>query len=168
MLDSYFKARLVMTITTCLLATIGLLAADESFEAPATGRFIFGPSLGQELLKQCSRATPQGVSGFWKPSTHDIDELELALPKYLAAREKAGQQIPPKGESYHRQYIGFSIGSDRLIYGNFYPGSAATGFWKDKESKQALGVCVGGPVFWGIVFRLSTKTFEDIRFNGLG
>ena len=80
MLDSYFKARLVMTITTCLLATIGLLAADESFEAPATGRFIFGPSLGQELLKQCSRATPQGASRFWKPSTHDIDELELALP----------------------------------------------------------------------------------------
>jgi hypothetical protein len=168
MLDSYFKARLVMTITTCLLATISLLAADESLEAPATGRFIFGPSRGQELLKQCSGATPQGVSGFWKPSTHDIDELELALPKYLAAREKAGQQIPPKGESYHRQYIGFSIGSDRLIYGNFYPGSAATGFWKDKESKQALGVCVGGPVFWGIVFRLSTKAFEDIRFNGLG
>jgi hypothetical protein len=168
MLDSYFKARLVMTITTCLLATISLLAADESFEAPATGRFIFGPSRGQELLKQCSGATPQGVSGFWKPSTHDIDGLELALPKYLAAREKAGQQIPPKGESYHRQYIGFSIGSDRLVYGNFYPGSAATGFWKDKESKQALGVCVGGPVFWGIVFRLSTKTFEDIRFNGLG
>jgi len=143
------------------------LAADPTFESPTTGRFVLAASLGQELLKQCSRVTPHGVSGFWKPSTHDIDQLELALAKYLDDRAKAGLQTPPKAQSYHRQYVGFTNGSERFIYGNFYPANAATGFWKDKESKQAFGVCDGGPSFWGIVFRVSTRTVEEIRFNGL-
>ena len=151
-----------------LAASVSLFAGNQFFESQAIGRFVLAPSLGAEVLKQCSRATPRDVAGFWKPSTHDVDELELALTKYLETREKAGQEAPPKGQAYHRQYVGFTKGSERFIYGNFYPASAAAGLWKDKESRQALVVCDGGPAFWGIVFRVSTKTFEDIRFNGLG
>lgn len=153
---------------TCLVfAVVSLMAVDQTFEAPATGLFVLGPSAGKGLLSQCSRGTPRGVSNFWKPSTQDIAELEGALPGYLEAREKAGDQIPPKGLSYHRQYVGFSRGSNRFIYGNFYPASAANGFWKHKESTQPFGVCDGGPAFWGIVFHLETKKFEEISFNGL-
>lgn len=165
-----FRSRLCVSkvVGLCVLATtVSLFAADQSFESPGIGRFVLVPSLGAELLKPCSRATPRGVSGFWKPSTHDVDELELALAKYLEARERAGQETPPKGQTYHRQYVGFTKGSERFIYGNFYPASAAVGFWKDKESKQPFAVCDGGPAFWGIVFRVPTKTFEEMRFNGL-
>lgn len=158
---------LIKVIAVCLLITTpSLLASDPFFEPPAIGRFVLASSVGRELLKQCSRSTPRDVSGCWQPSTNAIDELEQGLTVYLQSREKAGQEIPPKGHSYHRQYVGFTRGSERFIYGNFYPASAATGFWKDKEPKLAFGVCDGGTLFWGIVYRVSTKTFEEIRFNG--
>jgi hypothetical protein len=154
------------TVAICIMATmLTAVAADPTFESPSTGRFVLATSLGPELLKQCSRAAPHAVSGFWKPSMHDIDQLELALAKYLEDRARAGQQTPPQAQSYHRQYVGFTNGSERFIYGNFYPASAATGLWKDKEAKRAFGVCDGGPAFWGIVFRVSSKTVEEIRFN---
>lgn len=151
-----------------LAITLNLPASDAFLAPSATGRFVLSPSLGKDVLSQCSRPTPSEVSEFWKPPSQDIEELELALPKYLDTREKIGQPAPPKGQAYHRQYIGFTSKSERFIYGNFYPTSAAIGFWKDKQAKLAFGVCDGGPVFWGIVFRVSTKTFEQIHFNGIG
>jgi len=169
MIWSHHKKGSVTIFAACVLGTaLNLPAADPAFESPAIGRFTLAASQGKELLKQCSRPTPRDVSEFWKPSSHDVDNLELALAKYLETREKAGQANPPKGQAYHRQYAGFTKQSERFIYGNFYPASSATGFWKDKESKQVFRVCDGGPAFWGIVFRVSTKTFEEIHFNGFG
>jgi len=151
-----------------LFATGSLLAGDAFLSTPATGRFILSPLSGRSLLKQCSRLTPGDVSGFWRPSSHDVDELETYLSKYLEAGRKGNQAMPPSGQAYHRQYVGFTRNSERFIYGNFYPASAASDFSKDNEAKQALVVCDGGPAFWGIVFRVSTKSFEEIRFNGFG
>lgn len=163
-----YQRYLNRTCAICLVFTaLSLSAGDQTFEAPAIGRFVLEPSVGKGLLSQCSRGTPRGVSSFWKPSSNDIAELEGALADYLEAREKAGDQVPPRGRSYHRQYVGFTRGSDRFIYGNFYPASAAAGFRKDKESSQPFGVCDGGPAFWGVVFRVATKKFEEISFNGL-
>jgi hypothetical protein len=137
---------------------------------PKTGRFIFPASGGRELLSQCSRPAPSEIAGFWQPTAQDIDELETALSKYLEQREKDKKQTPPKA-NYHRQYVGFvrrlnsEHPNERFIYGNFYP--ERDGSQLD-ESKTAIQVCDGGPVFWGIVYRPSTKTFEDLDFNGFG
>jgi hypothetical protein len=158
----------VVVATFLCATTLSLLARNVTFESPAIGRFILGSSHGRELLQQCSRPTPTAVSGVWQPSTSDVDELELALRKHLEKLAKAGQDTPPKGQAYHRQYVGFTRKSERFIYGNFYPASAVTGVWKGKESKQAFRICDGGPAFWGIVFRVSTKAFEELQFNGLG
>jgi|1185.fasta_scaffold108965_2 hypothetical protein len=157
------------SFVACFLVTTAIvLASDVPFAPPATGRYRLNPSLARDVLRQCSRATPAAVSGAWQPSNQDIDELEGSLPKYLQQRANAGEEIPPQGQAYHRQYVGFTRKAERYIYGNFYPARAATGYWKAKESKQAVVVCDGGPAFWGIVFRVSTKTFEEIQFNGLG
>ncbi len=166
---SVIDRRRTRILVTCFVVTTAVvLASDTPFAPATTGRFVLNPSLARDVMRQCSRATPAAVSGEWQPSPQDIDDLEEALPKYLEQRAKAGKQIPPKGQAYHRQYVGFTRKSERYIYGNFYPASAARGYWKARESKQAFVVCDGGPVFWGIVFRVSTKTFEEIRFNGLG
>jgi len=158
----------VALVLFSLFGTGSLLAGDAFLDAPATGRFILSPPSGKELLRQCSRPTPRDVAGFWRPSSHDVDELETSLSAYLEVRRKGNQAIPPSGQAYHRQYIGLTINSEQFIYGNFYPASAVSDFWKDKQAKLALVVCDGGPAFWGIVFRVSTKSFEEIRFNGLG
>lgn len=78
-------------------------------------------------------------------------------------REKAGKTVPPKGTKYHVQYVGFIRNSERYIYGNFYPASQESGAY---EERQAVQVCDGGHAFWGIVYRLKTRTFEDPQFNG--
>ena len=168
---SFLNRRSTATLLAFVVAASPrLFSGDPFFDSPTKGRFLLGPSFGSELFKQCSRATPENASAFWQPSAHQIEELELALSSYLDAREKSGQPIPPKGQAYHRQYVGFKRGTEQFIYGNFYPASAAIGVWKKREmeSKQAFGVCDGGPAFWGVAFRMSTKTFEDLRFNGPG
>jgi len=114
------------------------------------------------------------VTEYWQPSAKEVDELEVSLAKYLEQREKAGKPNPPTDATYHRQYVGFvsTAGSihhsERFIYGNFYPDYALQHGAADSESRQAFGVCDGGSAFWGIVYRVSAKTFEDPQFNGRG
>ena len=166
---SFLKnSRKLVFVFLGFFATVSLLAADAFFETPARGRFILNSSSGKDLLNQCSRTTPKDFVGFWRPSSRDVDELEVALSEYLEARRKAGQAMPPSAQAYHRQYVGFTRNSERFIYGNFYPANAASDFWNGKEANQALAVCDGGPAFWGIVFRVSIKSFEEIQFNGRG
>lgn len=162
----------VRSLFPLIFLSIGLMSiAAESFHFPASGRFILPPSQGKDLFDQCSRPVPAKIAEYWQPSEKEVDELEVSLVKYLEQREKAGKSIPPKDVTYHRQYLGFvsSAGStqpgERFIYGNFYPDSAR--HWAaGSESTRAFGVCDGGPAFWGIVYRVSTKTFEDPHFNG--
>jgi hypothetical protein len=159
--------KLSNAFAVCIVGACLGSSATDSFLAPAaTGRFVIDVSHGKELLKQCSRGTPAGVSEFWQPSPSEIDELEVSLRIYLDTRAKTDQAVPPGKQNYHRQYVGFVRKSEKFIYGNFYPAFAVAGH--SNESKQPVGVCDGGPAFWGIVFRVSTKTFEEISFNGFG
>jgi hypothetical protein len=84
----------------------------------------------------------------------------------LEERKKFGKSVPLEKTKYHRQYIGFVRNGERFIYGNFYPDSALGHDAKFDETTQPLMVCDGGPAFWGIVYRVSTKTFEEPAFNG--
>jgi len=165
-----FHRILFLFVLLTILISIG---EAQSFKFRPTGRFILPPSLGKKLLTQCSRPVPTGITEFWQPSPKEIDELEASLGKYLDEREKARSPNPPIGATFRRQYVGFvgKVGSihqgERFIYGNFYP-DEARGDAPDSESKEPVGVCDGGPAFWGIVYRISRKTFEDLEFNGRG
>jgi hypothetical protein len=150
-----------------LAMSLAPLAGAQNFSFPAGGRFILPPSLGSEVLKQCSRPTPTRISKFWQPSVSDVEELELALPRFLAEREKSGRQVPPKDTPYHRQYVGFVENGERLIYANVYP-SSVTKEATVNEATRPIAICDGGSAFWGVVYRVSTETFEEPHFNGVG
>lgn len=81
----------------------------------------------------------------------------------MSEREKVGKTVPPKNIGYHRQYVGFTQKGERFIYGNFYPGGEE---FRKSEAHEPVQVCDGGHVFWGIVYRVKTKTFEEPQFNG--
>ena len=168
----FLRLALLLALATSLVS----IAAAQSFRFPTSGRFILPPSLGKKLLDQCSRPVPTMIIEFWQPSEKEIDVLEVSLAKYLEQREKDGKSIPPKG-LYHRQYVGFvsQVGSvhnsERFIYGNFYPDAKEIlSDWRDgrprDEAKGPMDICDGGPAFWGIVYQVSTKTFEAPEFNG--
>ncbi len=134
-----------------------------SFLFPANARFILPASKGVLLLQQCSRTTPKAVTGFWEPSSKEIERLEERLVRYLADREKSHAPLPRRGVSYHRQYVGIIKGDVRLIYGNFYSGGAL----RAAESTDPAIICDGGASFWGIVFNPQTGEFEEFDFNGI-
>ena len=66
-------------------------------------------------------------------------------------------------QQYSRQYVGFLKDGKQYIYGNF--------FKREPETAHAASVpvvmCDGGDNYWGVVYSLDSKTFADIRFNGL-
>jgi hypothetical protein len=150
--------------------TVAVFAADQSYTFPSTGRFLLHGSKANEIFRQCSREAPSAKSELWVPSENDINELETSLAKYLDDRLQAGKVNPPKESKYHRQYVGFIRNGERYVYGNFYPAALYSPSSKVRvdESKQPMGVCDGGPVFWGIVYRVQTKSFEEPHFNGVG
>lgn len=147
---------------TVLLITVTSFAAGQSYTLPSSGRILLHGSAARKIFDQCSRTAPSAKSDLWQPSTKDLDELESLLTKYLGDRETSGKTVPPKA-TYHRQYVGFIKNGERYIYGNFYPAGSEFGSY---EARQAVQVCDGGHVFWGIVYCVRTKTFEDPEFNG--
>ena len=155
---------LIIAVFTMSLASV---AGAQNFSFPAEGRFILPPSLGAEVLKQCSRLAPTKISKFWQPSASDVEQLELALPAFLIERVKSGKEVPSKGSPYHRQYVGFSENGERFIYGNFFPADTVKEMSLNESTRPVL-VCDGGSAFWGVVYRVSTKSFEEPQFNGQG
>lgn len=122
--------------------------------------FILPPSIGPKLLAQCSRPTPQSVSSFWSPTLQDVAELETLLAPFMRSTPSGAAALPL--ERFHRQYVGFIRDGKRYIYGNFYAG----GFGLQDEQRQPMVICDGGNYFWGIVFTVESKSFEDLHFNG--
>ena len=153
-LRSLLLLLIVLTGQTTVLASV-------RFSFPDPGKFALPAKSGPPLFKQCSRSAPERIVEFWQPSTDEINELERLLIGNLAAREKRGTALPPNG-SYHRQYIGFTKNKVRFIYGNYYPSNLP---FNSKKNKPLI-MCDGGPLFWGIVFRVDTKQFDEPTFNG--
>jgi hypothetical protein len=150
-------------VVACLVALVAYSASAQTYRValPPGKRFVLPVASASPLLKQCSRAAPQGAANFWSPTEAHLDELESRLIPYLESRASAAW--PPRDTGYHRQYIGFTKNGARYIYGNFYP-------WMEKiadsEKTQPVVICDGGPVFWGVVYDLDRGEFTQIAFNG--
>ena len=161
-----------MKVLAALLAAVFIagaaLAAQPALD-PATG-FIMPANHARDLLRQCSRNTPQGVQGTWLPDAAQIRELEAALPPALAKAPRHGE--PQVGQHYGRQYGGIVMAGRKYIYVNAFPlsvidfdGTDAVVFAK-KARSEAVIVCDGGPDFFGAVYDPLLKTIHDFAFNG--
>ena len=156
-----------------LAATTRATRAEVDIQLPAAGRFILSPSQGGELLHQCSRDAPKEADGYWQPSPEDIDEVESSLQKFIKAPENSSstgllEVAKQYSVMFHRQYVGFIKNGERYVYGNFYSEREVVGISKTApvDELKPMVVCDGGPSFWGIVYRVSTKRIESIAFNG--
>lgn len=136
---------------------------------------------GPELLRQCSRVSPEFDSGsLFQPSTTDIQKLESALSEFLLANEqhfvaysngieaglgKEQQAISfaVNADAYDRQYIGFSRNSRRYIYGNFLPLT----YRADRSTPitEPAIICDGGPDIFGVQYDIETARIVMVDFN---
>ena len=112
-----------------------------------------------DLLEQCSRPTPDGISAGWDIPPKLATQIETDLPKLA-------NKIP--GHNPHvffRQYVGIVQSGKRLVYINaFAPNTLEKrdDSWKSKPT----GACDGGDQFWGVVYDPAARTFSDLEFNG--
>lgn len=154
--------RTFIFLFACLLFSASqTFAQTKNFGLPKNGSFILSVSLGETLLKQCSRIAPANISGYWKPSSSQIAKLETQLPAYIGKITGNHKRVPSNIE-YHRQYVGIVVGSKRFIYGNFYPSSLPA----QNEQSTPVVICDGGASFWGVVFDLELGQFFELKLNG--
>jgi hypothetical protein len=149
-----------------LAVAVCLSAAQAAPPLDPHAGYVMVPEHARDLLRQCSRATPDKVQGVWTPSAAQIAEFETRLPPALA------QVKPQHHAGYGRQYGGLIVGGRRLIYVNAFPAGALEDMdkdratWADKATHQAFVVCDGGEDFFGALYDPATKTFSEFKFNG--
>ena|SRR5690242_18731149 len=145
-----------------------------TIDASAGGRLAPGDGAilpleeSKELLRQCSRGAPQGVTGTWAPTVMQIRELEDRLPTALTAVAlEKGERYAEPGD-FRRQYAGFVVNGRKIIYVNAFPrsvGGPSPGRSFDWH-RSAVMVCDGGPAFFGVVYDPEKRTFDHFQFNG--
>jgi hypothetical protein len=116
------------------------------------------------LLKQCSRSTPEKVSGFYNPSPETISKMEQEFDKITSIRGRI-QDL----KSYSYQYLGIEIQGEKYIYVNAFPigdKDVMETFHKDWKIKP-VKVCDGGESYWGMVYNMQNGKFSLLSINGM-
>jgi len=148
-----------------LITLLALLAwsTESNGESLPDHCAILPTSQGAALIRQCSRGSPAGVSGFWNPSLSQVLAVEQRLPELL---RKSCHKL--KLSDSYRQYVGVTSRGKKLIYLNSFP-EFVLGHSGDRRDWRttALIVCDGGDVFWGVEFDPADNTFHNIQFNGV-
>jgi hypothetical protein len=135
----------------------------------ADTRTVLTGDAAMMLTRQCSRVSPGPVESAWTPSDAEVAALEDDMLLLVANKlEDAGQNPSPGG--YYRQYAGFVIGGRRIIYVNGVdesaiqrePGAAPTFDWRH----QAVQICDGGHITFGVEYDPATRQFSNFAFNG--
>jgi len=155
-------------LATAIVGAVLLLPPAHSEEV---GNFaLLDARHAAAVLKQCSRPTPEPLTGTWQPSDADIKALEANLPRVQQLRSKqcCNPQARVKDlKNYYRQYVGVVIGNRKLIYINAFavPLIDITDR-KDRWRREPMLTCDGGSAFWGAVYDPRTKEFSELAFNG--
>jgi hypothetical protein len=146
----------LISILSCIVI---LLPTALCAETSGKGVILSGPE-GRMLLKQCSRMSPEGVTGFWAPSGKEIEQLEAAFLEFIK------DKLPPNRDSllkdYYRQYTGFMRGGEKFIYVNGFSHPTKGHDWR----RSAYVVCDGGGSFFGVEYDIETKQFSHLEYNG--
>ena len=126
---------------------------------------------GPAVLRQCSRATPGHVAGYWEltPDTvalleHNFWRLSLLLgkPVWKPTTHADSVAYQSRLENSWDQYIGVVIDGQRYVYINHGVGDI-----QDCKTKACV-ICDGGPSFWGVLFNVNTLEFSQFHWNGIG
>ena len=122
---------------------------------------ILDSSKAKRLLDQCSRATPQNISGYWNPSENDKVELERNFSKL------EHKQNNFKLKNYAYQYIGVIIKEEKFIYINAFSKQVFENYDKSetKWESEPIVFCDGGSAFWGVLFNIKKLDFSEQVFG---
>jgi len=134
---------------------------------------ILPPDKSKALLNQCSRETPQDVTGIWSPADVQIRELERRLPAALALKAQERGPRYTRATAFRLQYAGLLVRNRRIIYVNAFPPDVGNPAKEGTPAarvfdwhREPVIVCDGGPAFFGVEFDPQQRTFSNFEFNG--
>jgi len=173
------KPEIVSVLAGCAVVASVVATMAAPVLNPKLG-VIFPADQARSLLRQCSRAVPQGVQDVWTPDKKDIVTLERAFPSAVTLaldargngpdRDMVLRQLP----HYARQYGGVTIAKRRYIYVNAFPThlidfdhSDATDTMYPQWRKRAAVVCDGGASLFGVLYEPARDQFSQFAFNGV-
>jgi hypothetical protein len=148
------------------IAIFCLLASSAASSLALSERAVLLPvDQARNILKQCSRQTPDGVDGTWAVPPAVLAQLERDLPKLSAHVSNTffsnGKSVSDPG-SFYRQYVGITVRGKRFIYINAFRSTDSNMLWREKP----VVVCDGGKSFWGVLYAPKTRQFSDLEFSG--
>ena len=161
-------------IFTCFLGiSICIVSSAQNYKYKPENSVILDSSQGKGLLVQCSRRTPQHITGLFNLDTGHIKKLENNFKKIFQKKDRSccvrGFAVSNL-KDYAFQYTGIIIHRTKYIYINAFrlPSQLqAVNFFESWKTEPVM-VCDGGDDFWGVLFNLKTETFSQLAFNGEG
>lgn len=103
------------------------------------------------------------LEDYWTPNAEDIAQLEANLPAFLEANaEQFNRDIVAELPDYIRQYLGYTVEGQRLIYVNAVCGHGGNYDWRN----ELIGVEDGGDCYFQVVYNFETGEFSELIVNG--
>jgi hypothetical protein len=141
---------------------LGLLVLTGVAQTPQGQRYVVLSSNSESKFPP-RLAWDQGSYGSWKPSSEDIQSVEISLYR-ISEMNIAGW--PPQvriehPERYFRQYVGVSNRGERRIYINAFCDDPPPSDWR----KRLHVVIDGATCYWQALYDPATKTFSNLTIN---
>lgn len=145
--------------------------AEMSFPE-GTGTVLSGED-SIRLARPCSGRSPGRIEGQWKPTAEQIYELESRLPSVFEAhRREDWPELRDRATDYYRQYAGFVINGQRVIYVQGIIKDEVEGHpiidrrrpsltWRDLP----IRICDGGAMTFDTIYNPDSRSFVGFAFG---
>ncbi len=166
-----FVAALIAGATACAPTTAppstGTVQEQVAELWTAETRTVLTGDAARAFGRQCSRISPGPIEDIWTPSDAEIRAMQDELILLVARKQEEYGESPSPG-GYYRQIAGLVIGGRRIIYVNGVDESAIGGGANSRFDwrTQAVQICDGGPITFGVEYDPATRQFSNFAFNG--
>lgn len=124
--------------------------------------FVLTGEQAIKLVHHCTDNYTEGVQGYWAPSAEDIASLEVSLPAFLNSYSNLNLDL----NSYLRQCTGTLKNNRRLIFVSGFHASLRDNHPDSQRiTNEALVICGGGNLVYGVEYDIESKTFMNFMFN---
>lgn len=153
------------SIPFAIAAVAACVAAGTATAGPPMRTTVLSGKAAREVLRQCSRPTPEAGTAFFRPMPTQIDRLDRAVVSSRNGRLPAGARtLRGLRSGYAVEVVGIVRSGRRFVYGSYYPLSMQEGL-KSASTSPTI-VCDGGSRFFGAEIDAGTGRLVHIAFNG--
>jgi len=149
-------------ILTLIILLLSITACDIDIPEPDAylrKQVIFSVESAEEQNLGIYVNTP--VTGYWKPSENEINDVFVTLVKYLQSTSE--NQNIGKLENYRHQHFGYLSADKKYIYNNYFCDDFDTAIeWRT----NFISVDDGGNCFFQAIFDVDTQEIISLYING--